>query len=103
VLRPIISLKKKVWEDKIGLWSKFLRTLDKIIILGFGAHLFFPRLSRVLKWALIFDERRGVTTAGHSPCTEGDPTLSSAHACTHALSASRKEKEVIAYFPLATY
>jgi hypothetical protein len=28
--------------------------------------LFFPRLSRVLKWGLVFDERKGLTTTGHS-------------------------------------
>jgi hypothetical protein len=31
--------------------------------------VFFPRLLRVLKWGLLLDERRGVTTAGHSPST----------------------------------
>jgi hypothetical protein len=29
--------------------------------------LFFPTYSRVLKLGLLFDERRGLTSAGHSP------------------------------------
>jgi hypothetical protein len=29
--------------------------------------LLFPRLLHVLKWGLLFDERRGLTTTGHSP------------------------------------
>jgi hypothetical protein len=29
--------------------------------------LFFPRLLRILKWGLLFDEKRGLTTTGHFP------------------------------------
>jgi hypothetical protein len=31
--------------------------------------LFFPSLSRVLKWGLLFDERRGLTTNDHLSST----------------------------------
>jgi hypothetical protein len=42
--------------------------------LGFGAHdhiFVFPRLLLVLKWDLIFNERRGLNATGHSPSTRG--------------------------------
>jgi hypothetical protein len=34
--------------------------------------LFFPGLLRVLKWDLLFNERRGLTPTGHSPSTGGN-------------------------------
>jgi hypothetical protein len=48
--------------------------------------LFFPRLLCVLKWGLLFDERRGLTTTGHSPSTGDD---SSGHRNSTSLHALR--------------
>jgi hypothetical protein len=42
--------------------------------------LFFRRLLRVLKWGLLFEGRRGLTTTGHSPSSGGDSTV---HTHTH--------------------
>jgi hypothetical protein len=34
--------------------------------------IFFSRFLRVLRWSLLFNDRRGLTTTGHSPCTGDD-------------------------------
>jgi hypothetical protein len=62
-------------------------------------HIFvFPRLSPVLKWGLLFDNRRGLTTTGHSLSTgvtrAGSHTMTGPFFHTHA----RTPEELIAYF-----
>jgi hypothetical protein len=47
--------------------GKFLLVLASTVGLGF--FLFLPRLLRVLKWGLLFKERSGQITTGHSPST----------------------------------
>jgi hypothetical protein len=46
-----------------------LLVLASTVILGIGIYdIFFHfRLLRVLKWGLLFDERRALTTTDHSP------------------------------------
>jgi hypothetical protein len=55
--------------------SKFLLALASTSVLDFGPlgthdHIFvISRLSGVLNWGLLFDDRWGLTTTGHSPST----------------------------------
>jgi hypothetical protein len=42
--------------------------------------LFFPRLLLVLKWGFLFNDRKSLTTTGHSPSTGGD---SNGHSLTN--------------------
>jgi hypothetical protein len=52
--------------------SKFLLTQSFLVSGLVGAHdpiFVLSRLLRGLKWGLLFEERRGLTTVGHSPST----------------------------------
>jgi hypothetical protein len=49
--------------------SKLLLVLASTVVLGIGTHdhiFVLSVLLRVLKWGLLFDEKRAVTTTGHS-------------------------------------
>jgi hypothetical protein len=51
----------------LGRSVKLLLALDSTVNLGFGSiFLSFLILLRVLKWGLLFNERQGLTTTGHS-------------------------------------
>jgi hypothetical protein len=54
--------------------SKFLLVLASTVLVSgpvgnFDCTFVPTRLLRVLKWGLLFDERRGLTAIGHSPFT----------------------------------
>jgi hypothetical protein len=49
-------------------------SLFRVPLAPVGIIIFFPRLSRTLKWGLLLDGRRGLTTIGHAACTGGDST-----------------------------
>jgi hypothetical protein len=63
-----------------------------VVVLGPGRthyHLFvLSRFLCVLKWSLLFDKRRGLTTTGHSPSTGGMTADSLAQLFIHSHSAS---------------
>jgi hypothetical protein len=51
-------------------WSSPAQSFLASGLVGIHDHIFVPsRLLCVLKWGLIFEERRGLTAAGHSPST----------------------------------
>jgi hypothetical protein len=81
-------------------FSKLLLTLSIIIVFGFGPvgtnnHIFvLSRLSCVSKWSLPFDERRCLTTAGHSSLPESDCGLALFHSLIF-----RTHSHVISYIP----
>jgi hypothetical protein len=52
---------KRSWNKKF--WSvKLLLTLASIVILGFGSQFLFSTLLSILKWGLLVNEKRGLTT-----------------------------------------
>jgi hypothetical protein len=69
---------------------KLLLALTSTIIPGFGPwwgpwpYFVLFRLLHILKWDPLFKERRGLTTAGHSPLCWGVTADAHFHSVTHA-------------------